>query len=73
MDSHADTGTWMRTEVPTPDLDAVKRRLYTLANKAGYSLRTETSVACEATQETDEISVLRLLVRTREATTRGAA
>jgi len=64
MDQHADTGTWIRTECATGDLLEVRKRLYTLANKAGYSLRTETETQ-------GAIAVLRFLVRRqtkREAT-----
>lgn len=60
MDSHVDTGKWITTQVPESDLDAVKRRLYTLANKAGYSLRTE------AGPGGDGSIALRLLVRNRK-------
>lgn len=65
MDSHVDTGTWITTQVPESDLDAIKRRLYTLANKAGYSLRTE--VAARG----DGSIALRLLVRSQQE--RGTA
>lgn len=65
MDTHVDTGRWISTEVATPEVETVKKRLYTLANKAGYSLRTEVSVKTEADGDDDGISVLRLQVRTK--------
>lgn len=65
MDAHVDTDTWMSTEVATSDVETVKKRLYTLANKAGYSLRTEIAVKTEADGDSDGISVLRLLVRSK--------
>jgi hypothetical protein len=65
MDDHVDTGTWVSTEVATGEVEAVKRRLYTLANKAGYSLRTETAEKTPPDGSKDGITVLRLLVRSR--------
>jgi hypothetical protein len=65
MDEHADTGRWMSTECATSDIDAVRRKLYTLANKAGYSLRTESAEIRQPSGSDDGVSVLRLLVRTK--------
>lgn len=65
MDEHVDTGRWISTEVATPEADEVRKRLYTLANKAGYSLRTECVVKTETQGDEDGISVLRLQVRSK--------
>lgn len=73
MDEHADTGRWISTEVATPEVDEVRKRLYTLANKAGYSLRTECVEKTQTQGDEDGISVLRLQVRSKARSNRGGA
>lgn len=65
MDANADTGRWIRTDVATPDVEAVKKRLYTLANKAGYSLRTECEELSETQGDDDGMTLLRFQVRSK--------
>lgn len=65
MDQNADTGRWIRTEVATPEVDEARKRLYTLANKAGYSLRTECEELTETDGDDDGMTLLRFQVRSK--------
>lgn len=66
MDANVDTGRWIRTDVETPQVDEVRKRLYTLANKAGYSLRTECEELTQTQGDEDGMSVLRFQVRSKK-------
>lgn len=61
MDEYADTGTWITTTVTESEADLVRRRLYTMAHKAGYGLRTE-----YVTAERGQLR-LRMLVTTKKS------